>query len=460
MGSAQREFSPNENLNQADEKVRPSLLQEEVARKLEAHRRRRKRATAAPVLAAQTGAPSLFSEDSESLEDTPKPRNAIAAAVAERYAQTPSYRAFLAEEAQRAAHQAAAAAEIAARNAVAAAAVQQELLAELALWTEPQEFSHETAITTKPTPRHENRQQAATAAEATPSPAPASYRTGLTVRLYEEATLARTAQTTALAPRAVSHEEAGALDALDEEIAFRQAPVFEEYSIEPPTPLPANLLEFPRQLVAPKKARPRLAEGPLRDDAPRSPQLRIFEVEAEQISTAPAPLPAAPEWTSIRLDAQSSVTEPAAVNERLTPMPALVAPQAAPISLRLMAALVDAGLVIGVFFGCVAGVARLAGSVPTGIEAAGESAAALAVLYVGYYLLFFTLADQTPGMRYARIGLCTLSDENPSRSAMRKRLLALAIAALPLGLGLLWAFLDEDGLGWHDRLSGMYPRAY
>ena len=63
-------------------------------------------------------------------------------------------------------------------------------------------------------------------------------------------------------------------------------------------------------------------------------------------------------------------------------------------------------------------------------------------------------------MRYARIALCTLTDENPTRSAMRKRLLAMLLAAVPLGMGFAWALLDEDRMGWHDRMSRMYQRAY
>jgi hypothetical protein len=63
-------------------------------------------------------------------------------------------------------------------------------------------------------------------------------------------------------------------------------------------------------------------------------------------------------------------------------------------------------------------------------------------------------------MRLARIGLCTFTDENPTRAAMRRRTLAILLAAAPLGIGLLWAWLDDDRLGWHDRLSRMYQRSY
>jgi uncharacterized RDD family membrane protein YckC len=84
----------------------------------------------------------------------------------------------------------------------------------------------------------------------------------------------------------------------------------------------------------------------------------------------------------------------------------------------------------------------------------------LSVLTLLYQLLFFTLSEATPGMRYARIALCTFSDDNPTRSAMRRRIFATVLAACPLGIGFLWALLDEDGLGWHDRISRMYQRSY
>jgi hypothetical protein len=63
-------------------------------------------------------------------------------------------------------------------------------------------------------------------------------------------------------------------------------------------------------------------------------------------------------------------------------------------------------------------------------------------------------------MRAARIALCTFADGNPARSAMRRRILAVLLSACPLGLGFLWAALDEERLTWHDRVSRMYQRSY
>src|SRR6202034_2006323 len=175
---------------------------------------------------------------------------------------------------------------------------------------------------------------------------------GLTVWLYDsEQTNVRAPQVSAspsyLQP-ASSLDEAERL-ALDDEIAFRQSPTFEDVSA--PIDIPANLIEFPRQLVASRKARPRLAEGPLReeaDQAAEAAQLRIFEVEATQISTAPVVESTIPEWSSILLAAQPVS---ALVEVPEAPFQPIFAPQTAPFSLRAMAAIVD---------GCIIGAALLA----------------------------------------------------------------------------------------------------
>ena len=82
------------------------------------------------------------------------------------------------------------------------------------------------------------------------------------------------------------------------------------------------------------------------------------------------------------------------------------------------------------------------------------------LLFALYQWMFFTYAESTPGMRAARIALCTFDDTNPTRRAMRLRLGAVVLAACPLGLGFLWAIVDEDSLGWHDRIARMYQRSY
>jgi uncharacterized RDD family membrane protein YckC len=316
------------------------------------------------------------------------------------------------------------------------------------------------------------------------------------------------ASSTSHASQQDDHDDDDEARLLDEEIAFRQSPVFEEPA-GPPMPLPANLIEFPRQLVAPRKARPRYAEGPLRaavSPAPDGTQLRIFEVDPAQISTTPVPTEApAPQWTSIWLDAPNpGPAEPVASQSTLdlpvagpaarpTPLP-----QIASIARRLAAAAIDASILLVGFLAFTAafvlaatrsipwhaaaaiptaalpldrylGLARMAAqtsaqiAVHTGLQpslALATSILVLALLYLLYQALFFSFSEATPGMRFARIALCTFDDENPSRRAMRRRILAVLLSVCPLGLGLLWATLDEDRLAWHDRLTRTYQRSY
>jgi hypothetical protein len=466
-----------------------SDLKLQVAERLAAHRSRRNR---------QTG-PALVTES------TPKPvrkkSNSIAAAVAERYAQSQSYRDFLAAEAERAieqanlaAQEAEAAAHVAARSAQAVAFAQQQLLDELENWNPApiQQVSRtqfdypQTEIQTpQPEIQPELHQQHAPAAaveaeffeefqaEFHPDPvvhrAPVTPRrtvvvpSDLTVRLYEDLG-ARQPNPGALHRSDMpSNPTLNPIDpdesyALDEEIEFRQAPVFEEAS-GPPVPIPANLIEFPRQLVAARKARPRTAEGPLRDEAEASAsaQLRIFEVEPALISTAPAvePEAAAPTWASILLDT------PPVIHVAVEPEPHVLPPmQVAPLNLRLMAGMVDLCAVSATFLVGLTVFALWANVLPTGITAAAIGVGTLTVFYALYNLLFFTFSEATPGMRYARIGLCTFEDENPTRAEMRRRTFAVILAALPFGLGFAWAWFDGEGLGWHDRLSRMYQRHY
>jgi hypothetical protein len=279
-------------------------------------------------------------------------------------------------------------------------------------------------------------------------------------------------------------EQTEEMHGLDEEIAFRLDPEFAEHHIEP-LPLQANILEFPRLLVAPRKARPRLAEGPLRELADEELnseyQLRIFEVETEQIATAPASPEAAsfadaPEWQRLELDATPiaalDLDEPAPdavavydpAQSAIYTEPVKNAPlHSARLPRRLLSAAVDGCLLCGAWIGFACLAAMAAGPSLAHLSRpllGGVAALLLLALYVAYHLLFFSFADATPGMNYAHLDFCTFANENPTRAALRRRIWATLAAACPLGLGLLWMAMDYDHVGWHDRMSKMYPREY
>jgi hypothetical protein len=485
-------------------------LKEQVAARLAAHRARRQRTSPA------TPAPIPITSPARARAAR------IAATVAERYAHSESYRSFLAAQAETAIREAEAAAEVAAFNARAVAEAQLDLLEELDNYSQthsaPHETGHPESVQTeadKPQAKPPvARQQADSSKPTAQSPAPtaplytrdlltppsitaapspehptpaATHAPRVTVRLYEDVAPAvpPSITTSHLYPTLDPLDEEGL--ALDEEIAFRQSPTFEPST--PPTEIPANLIEFPRQLVAARRARPRLAEGPLREEAELAhepSQLRIFEVEQTQISTAPASVAAAPEWSSIMLGAHPVFESDASGPAYMTPLmveaeePATIKAVAlndailftAPLEFRIMSAAVDSCIVLSAMLAAAAAAALTVGSLPA-LEPLTTRAALTQLIPMAlaagvtfliftalYQLLFFSFSESTPGMKYARIGLCTFSDENPTRAQLRRRVLHTLLAACPLGLGLLWSWIDTERLGWHDRLSRTYQRSY
>jgi uncharacterized RDD family membrane protein YckC len=309
-------------------------------------------------------------------------------------------------------------------------------------------------------------------------------------------------------------------------------------TVEPVQHLPANLIEFPRELVATRKARPRLAEGPFYDASRESPQLSIFEVDPAllappvYLSDTPSGAVAPPEWASIELDhhremefagigssgsgyvgsqhsesgyaehgyaghsqaehvfegqhsvavskmlastveaapvqarpVQSAEARARAVRDSGSGRPEVSVQSAellvAPISDRLLAGVVDAALVTLAFLAAAVVVIASTAHPPTGRIALIASGCGLLLFGLLYQFLFLSYAEEgTPGMRYARIALCTFDDDNPSAQQMQMRIPAMLFSVLPAGLGLLWAVFDKDHLGWHDRLTRTYQRKY
>jgi uncharacterized RDD family membrane protein YckC len=234
--------------------------------------------------------------------------------------------------------------------------------------------------------------------------------------------------------------------------------------VEPATPIHANLIEFPREIVATRKMRPRLAEGPNGSDVEAGGQLSIFEVDPGSISiqatdsyslaeTATTTWQA-PEWSDIHLDEQPSAEK---AGESATDVWA-VQRQLAPLELRLMAGMVDGSLILGTFLALAKVVLGQMEELP-GLHASEMGAAvALVVLAVLYHALFFSVTTATPGMMYAGISLCTFDDQRTDRDQRLGRLKALLVSVLPVGLGIAWAIFDEEHLTWHDRLSRTYLR--
>jgi uncharacterized RDD family membrane protein YckC len=243
-------------------------------------------------------------------------------------------------------------------------------------------------------------------------------------------------------------------------------PPVDEHPVDTPgveiaEPIFANLIQFPREVVATRKMRPRRAEGPLAGEATDA-QLSIFEVDPGSISTQPAiatagasaePAWMRPDWAEIELEEhpQENIVE-----EAVSPDLVRTTLELASLNRRLLALVVDGSLIAAAVVGIIALASPHIQTLPSTRTLEFVSAFTLLIFGAGYETLFFTLTSFTPGMWYAGIRLRTLEGHIPERRQRCARLLALPLSVLPFGLGLVWSLFDDNRLTWHDLLSRTY----
>jgi uncharacterized RDD family membrane protein YckC len=410
--------------------------------------------------------------------DSPAAR--VAERVAARYAKAPSYSELMAEEARaalRAAEavsraaleaQAAAASVLAGLEAAAAASDQQA-------W-EPALFA-EADLERKWAPSDEIVRADGTGvsgAGGAVRPSEPAQRQSFEVRYDADMPVRESGLRATRASRGVNIVEAHGETLRYEDRQVADAPDSQGFEVvEAAHDIPANLIQFPRELVATRKIRPRRAEGPYAALVAAQGQLSIFEVEQSAISTEPEAASIAteagkhswaePGWSGIELDAEPeheiyAPAEPHTRVERAEPSPAAVALKVAPLNLRLMAGIVDFSWIMAGFLTAVMVGAENASVLPSVRELELGSALALVVTSVLYQALFLTMSRATPGMKYAGIELCTLDGKWPSAGQRWMRAAASVLSLLPMGLGVLSAMFAEHSLCWHDRVSGTYLR--
>lgn len=391
-------------------------------------------------------------------QGTAESRAAQAAArVAARYAKVPSYSEMQAAEARAALRTA----EVATRAALEAQAAAQVFLSNLETATEEQRAEEDSQMQRTV----EDSVSYATVAELATAPAYASGGHELEIR-WEPDMPARPAGP----PAAPSRHSTDEFD--QEESYWRSATARADdsaaegpiQSVEAAQPIHANLIHFPRELVATRRMRPRLTADRVDALGEMFGQLSIFEVDPSTISIDPSgPLAEAeslthtwngPEWSGIELDEQP---EEAVAEDEAAAAPVLYL---APVGYRLMAAAVDGSLIVGLVCAAVALMANYIQHPPSIKAAELGGVAAFIVASALYHSMFLMFARATPGMRYARIALCTFEDENPTPEQLKGRLVAMMLSFLPVGLGVAWSIFDEDHLSWHDRYSRTYLRRY
>jgi uncharacterized RDD family membrane protein YckC len=79
----------------------------------------------------------------------------------------------------------------------------------------------------------------------------------------------------------------------------------------------------------------------------------------------------------------------------------------------------------------------------------------LGVLTAGAIIVaFWTLVGQTPGMRFLSIRLTARGSRHVSPRSAVRRLLAVFLSLVPLGLGFFAILRDPQRRAWHDRIAG------
>jgi uncharacterized RDD family membrane protein YckC len=210
---------------------------------------------------------------------------------------------------------------------------------------------------------------------------------------------------------------------------------------EPPARVrPRKVIRFPKNVESERLA-PLITEIELAEPPPEPPR----------IMDAPAPpaeqMELLPSFADMHLDEEPGET---LLDDLELPM------RAATLGQRLASGLFDGAIVAGGLMLFLWSFGKIVtGSVPVRTELLAILATG-GILWLLYQYLFLTYNSGTPGMRAAQLELSSFAGGKASLRARRSRALASGLSALSVGLGFAWALVDEDTLGWPDRISQTY----
>jgi uncharacterized RDD family membrane protein YckC len=103
--------------------------------------------------------------------------------------------------------------------------------------------------------------------------------------------------------------------------------------------------------------------------------------------------------------------------------------------------------------GVLALVGSLVGGMEFGTVARILAAVAWAAVVGFYFVLFWSTAGQTPGMRLMALKVMDVSGAHPSVARSCVRLVALVLCIIPLFAGFLPVLVDDRRRGLHDMLA-------
>jgi uncharacterized RDD family membrane protein YckC len=121
---------------------------------------------------------------------------------------------------------------------------------------------------------------------------------------------------------------------------------------------------------------------------------------------------------------------------------------------RGLAFLLDGAILNGIFLVTAAVISALFGSNGVSTEGFVLGVGAWIIAGSAYLLTFWSLAGQTPGMRFLSIRIFADGSPRLGFRRARRRLVGLVVALIPFGLGLLGVLTRDDRRAFHDRRAG------
>jgi len=262
-------------------------------------------------------------------------------------------------------------------------------------------------------------------------------RSSLALDLVVESAVDQRIDTRATSPVEATRQALSPAQLPDEPLFFQDQRSEAAPSVERPRPEviagSTNLIEFPRysappvdwdELAEPVIERPRILDVP--ELAPPQPALGGILLERA----------AEPE---AKVDPAAQL-RPASIQRRLLAT-----------ALDVLFVFLVTGLGAWIFL-------QLTHEVPPRPQLLATSVLVGAISWFGYQYLLLVLAGATLGQSVCKLELIAFDGCAPTMVRRRWRWLSSLLSAASVMLGYAWAFLDESGLCWHDRISRTYLR--
>ncbi len=220
-----------------------------------------------------------------------------------------------------------------------------------------------------------------------------------------------------------------------------------------PSPSPVRHKEEPSAAI-PTPARPWEPRPPTRLEQPQPP---VARAPAPSVRP-PGPQPAlGPDRRAGGNAGSKSAVAPAAQASLEFPARPLfleeIEAPVAPLAARVIAGTLDAAVLALGYALFFAAYTLLGGKFAFERYALAALGCGVILVALTYLFLFLYHGRATPGMQWVGLRLVDFDGAPAGREQRLLRIVSLIASAAAIGLGFIWAAMDEEGLSWHDRVS-------